>query len=142
MDGVPPLRIPLAPTLGRKLEHLGTRPESAHLGLIEAVRFHEAIGSARKLARLQYHHRTWADIDRATPGVTVLTPQDPARHGAVGNIAPRALTDYWMKVHNIFTVGIEHPVVKGVRVTPGLPTPRTHVDLFVTVIQAVVKRFG
>jgi selenocysteine lyase/cysteine desulfurase len=131
----------------RKLEHLGTRPESAHLGLIEAVRFHEAIGSARKLARLRYLHRTWAEVARATPGVTVLTPADPARHGAVGNIAlkgvaPRALADYWLKEHNLFTVGIEHPVVKGVRVTPGLPTPRAHVDLFVTAIQAAAKRFG
>lgn len=131
----------------RKLEHLGTRPESAHLGLVEAVRFHEAIGSARKLARLRHLHRTWADAARAIPGVSVLTPKEPVRHGAVGNIAiagvaPRALADYWMKEHNIFTVGIEHPIVKGVRVTPGLPTPRAHVDLFVSAIQAAAKRFA
>ena len=129
----------------RKLEHLGTRPESAHLGLIEAIRFHEAIGSARKLARLQYLHRTWADAARAIPGVSVLTPKDPARHGDVGNIAvagieARPLTDYWMKEHNLFTVGIEHPVVKGVRVTPGLPTPRAHIDQFIVALQAAAKR--
>ncbi len=131
----------------RKLEHLGTRPESAHLGLIEAVRFHEAIGSARKQARLRYLHRTWAEAARKIPGVTVLTPADPTRHGGVGNIAiegiaPRALADYWMKEHTLFTVGVEHPVVKGVRVTPGLPTPRAHVDLFVSAVQAAAKKFA
>ena len=47
-----------------------------------------------------------------------------------------------MTEHNIFTVGIEHPVVKGVRVTPGLPTPRAHVDLFVSAIQAAAKKFA
>jgi len=126
----PPRRHPPRLEDIRKLEHLGTRPESAHLGLVEAVRFHEAIGSARKLARLRHLHRTWADAARAIPGVSVLTPKDPARHGAVGNIAiagiaPRALADYWMKEHNIFTVGIEHPIVKskGVRVTPAFPAP-------------------
>jgi selenocysteine lyase/cysteine desulfurase len=131
----------------RKLEHLGTRPESAHLGLIEAAKFHEAIGSARKIARLRHLHRTWADVARATPGVSVLTPTEPARHGGVGNIAvagvaPRALAEYWLKEHNLFTVGIEHPVVKGVRVTPGLPTPRAHIDLFVTALKAAAKKFG
>lgn len=130
----------------RKLEHLGTRPESAHLGLIEAVKFHEAIGGARKVARLRYLHRTWAEAARVLPGVSVLTPADPARHGGVGNIAmagitPRALAEYWMKEHNLFTVGVEHPVVKGVRVTPGLPTPRSHVDLFIAAVQAAAKRF-
>jgi hypothetical protein len=48
-----------------------------------------------------------------------------------------------MKEHNIFTVGIEHPVAKDVRVPPpDLPTPRAHVDLLVTALQAAAKRFG
>lgn len=131
----------------RKLEKLGTRPESAHIGVLEAIRFHEAIGSARKQARLRYLHSSWASAVRTMPRVYVLTPADPARHGAVGNVgiegvAPRALADYWMKEHSIFTVGIEHPVVRGVRVTPGVPTPRAHVDRFVEAVAAATKHFS
>ncbi|MCX6936760.1 MAG: aminotransferase class V-fold PLP-dependent enzyme [Verrucomicrobia bacterium] len=131
----------------RKLEKLGTRPESAHIGVLEAIRFHSAIGSSRKQARLRYLHDSWANEVRAMSRVRVLTPAAAARHGAVGNIAidgvaPRALADYWMKEHTIFTVGIEHPVVRGVRVTPGVPTPRAHVERFVEAVAAAVRHFA
>ncbi len=131
----------------RKLEKLGTRPESAHIGVLEAIRFHSAIGSGRKQARLRYLHDSWANEVRAMPRVRVLTPAAAARHGAVGNIAidgvaPRELADYWMKAHTIFTVGIEHPVVRGVRVTPGVPTPRAHVERFVAAVASAVKHFA
>ena len=136
-----------APEDIRKLEKLGTRPESAHIGVLEAIRFHQAIGSTRKQARLRYLHDTWAKEVRAMPRVRVLTPAESARHGAVGNIAidgvaPRELAEYWMKEHSIFTVGIEHPVVRGVRVTPGVPTPRAHVERFVEAVSAAVKHFA
>ncbi|HEY0944652.1 MAG TPA: aminotransferase class V-fold PLP-dependent enzyme [Opitutaceae bacterium] len=131
----------------RKLEHLGTRPESAHLGLVEAIRFHETLGGARKAARLRYLHRAWADVVRPLPRVRVLTPSDPARHGAVGNlaidgVAPKELAAYWMDSYNIFTAPVDHPVVRGVRVTPGLPTPRAHADAFVGAVHGALKHFA
>jgi selenocysteine lyase/cysteine desulfurase len=129
----------------RKLEHLGTRDEAVHAGLREAIRFHNSIGAANKLARLRYLHRAWAEAVRDRPGFTVNTPRDPARHGGVGSVAvagiePVALADYWMKEHGIFTVGT--PAVPGVRVTPGIPTPLAHVQRFVEALEAAHKRFA
>lgn len=38
----------------------------------------------------------------------------------VNGFSPTALAKSLMEVHNIFTVGIDHPVIKGVRITPHL----------------------
>lgn len=128
----------------RKLEQLGTRPYQHHRGLQEAIRLHQTIGGELKQARLRYLKQYWADAVRAVPGVTLNTPWDPARHGAVANVSiagytPTELADYFYSAHNIFTVGIEgHPVVSGVRVTPGLPTVLPELDRFIAAIQAAV----
>lgn len=131
----------------RKLEQLGTRPESAHIGLLTAIEFHRAIGGANKLARLRYLHRAWAEPVRALPGVNVLTPRDPRRHGGVGTVSirgvePKELSAYWLKEHDIFTAPINHSQFKGVRVTPGVPTPVSHVNQFVEAVTAALKRFA
>lgn len=87
----------------RKLEQLGTRPESAHGGLLEAIRLHEEIGPAHKLARMRFLHARWSEALREVPGVVVNTPLDATCHAAVGNVGlagepPRELADYlWGK---------------------------------------------
>mgnify|MGYP003670763870 FL=1 len=75
------------------------------------------------------------------------SPRDPRRYASVGNVGIDGvdgidLANYWWETHNIFTVGIRHPKVPGVRVTPGMPTPVEHVDRFVEAIHAALKHFA
>ncbi len=131
----------------RKLEHLGTRPESAHVGLLEAVRIHNEIGGANKLARMRYLHARWSEAVQDLPRIVLNSPRDPRRYASVGNVGIDGvdgidLANYWWETHNIFTVGIRHPKVPGVRVTPGMPTPVEHVDRFVEAIHAALKHFA
>jgi selenocysteine lyase/cysteine desulfurase len=131
----------------RKLEQLGTRPESAHVGLLEAIRLHEELGPAAKEARMRHLQLRWRAALSSVPGVLVNTPAEPRRHAAVGNVGldgvePRALADYLWREHAIFTAPINHPRAKGVRVTPGLPTLAEHVDRFVEAMQAARRHFA
>ncbi len=131
----------------RKLEQLGTRPESAHVGLIEAIRLHREIGPAHKEARMRHLHRRWREAVATIPGVVVNSPDDPSRHVSVGNVGiagvePRLLADYLMKEHAIFTAPVNHSKVKGVRVTPGMPTLGEHVERFAAAMVSAHQHFG
>ena len=59
-------------------------------------------------------------------GITCISPwQDKNRGGAVfciqkDGMKPADFAKHLMEKFRIFTVGIEHPVVKGVRITPHL----------------------
>jgi selenocysteine lyase/cysteine desulfurase len=131
----------------RKLSQHGTRPESAHVGLVEAIRLHQEIGPANKEARLRFLQQRWRIALQDLPGVVVNSPRDPARYAGVGNVGlrgvdPGALADYLLANHAIFTVGINHTAFQGIRVTPGLPTPVDHVDRFIGAMQAARSHFG
>src|SRR6185369_2762323 len=45
----------------RKLNHTGTHPAATDLAIRDAIAFHDAIGAARKSARLRYLQRYWTD---------------------------------------------------------------------------------
>lgn len=131
----------------RKFDQIGTRPESAHVGLLEAIRVHQAIGPANKLARMRYLHGRWVEALKDVPRVVINTPLDPRRYASVGNVGIAGvkggdLANYWMEKHNIFTAGIGHAKVPGVRVTPGVPTPVEHIDRLVEAMHAALKHFA
>ena len=146
-DRIAPL-VPLFPdtrrpaTDIRKLEHFGNRPDSAHLGLREAIRWHESIGTAVKQARLSFLQRRWTTRLRALPRIELLTPADPARHGAIGAFAvrgmePETVVRRLMDEHRIFVNAVIHPVIRAVRVTPGLPTSAAEIDAFVEAVRSI-----
>ena len=70
---------------------------------MEAIRLHEEIGPAHKLARMRFLHARWSEALREVPGVVVNTPLDATCHAAVGNVGLagvplRELADYlWGK---------------------------------------------
>lgn len=129
----------------RKLERLGTRPYNHHRGLRAAIRYHDAIGSANKYARLQYLNTYWTQHFRNHDRVILKTPEDSNRHGAIANVgidgvSPSDLSDFLFDRYAILTANISnHPVAKGVRVTPGLPTPLRHLDRFIDAIESAAK---
>ena len=127
----------------RRLNHTGTDPVHVDLGILDALEYQAALGLPRKAARLHFLQRYWTERLRGVPGVIVNTPADPARHGGIGNVGlegwdPRDLAKTLLEEHRIFTVGIDRPGVRGLRITPNLYTTLEELDTFV----AVMKRLA
>lgn len=127
----------------RRLNHTGTDPVHVDLGILDALEYQAALGLPRKAARLHFLQRYWTEQLRDVPGVIVNTPADPARHGGIGNVGlegwdPRELAKTLLEEHRIFTVGIDRPGVRGLRITPNLYTTLEELDTFV----AVMKRLA
>lgn len=127
----------------RRLNHTGTDPVHVDLGILDALEYQAALGLPRKAARLHFLQRYWTEQLRDVPGVIVNTPADPARHGGIGNVGlegwdPRDLAKTLLEEHRIFTVGIDRPGVRGLRITPNLYTTLEELDTFV----AVMKRLA
>jgi selenocysteine lyase/cysteine desulfurase len=130
----------------RKLQHFGNCPDSAHLGLREAIRWHNVIGAETKIARLRFLQHRWSDVARELNGIRMFTPPDSLRSGAISSfiiegVEPRQLAEYFMKEHRIFIAAFEHPLAKCVRVTPGLPTSKADIDNFIIALKASVRNF-
>ncbi len=128
----------------RKLEHFGNRPDSTCPGLIEAVRWHRLLGTAYKGARLHYLQRRWSSVARSLPGLHIVTPRSPERHGAIGTffidgMDPAEVVRRLWSEHRIFVKAVGHARVQGVRVTPGLPTLAEDIDRLIQALHAITQ---
>lgn len=110
--------------------HTGTTNFAAYLTVPAALEFHRMVGPARKAARLRYLRDRWVSAVRGTPGIDVLTPDDPGMvaaissfrlHGRSGRAENQAVVRELLERHGLFTVW-RTGVAKGdcVRVTPAL----------------------
>jgi selenocysteine lyase/cysteine desulfurase len=128
----------------RKFEHLGTRPVSSEAGIVDAIKFHNAIGSRRKEERLRYLKNYWAERVATIPGVFLNTPLDPARSCGIANVGirgktPAQVTDALWEKHRIFVCPIDGDPVHGIRVTPHLYTRTADLDKFVAAVAEIAK---
>jgi selenocysteine lyase/cysteine desulfurase len=124
----------------RKLNHTGTQPVHTVLAIHDALDFHERIGIRRKEARLRYLQRSWTDQVRGRPGITLNTPSDPQRSGAIATVGvaglePAALGAALLERYRIWTVAIDSAGVRGVRVTPHLFTSTAELDALVRALR-------
>ncbi len=124
----------------RKLNHTGTHPVHTDLAIENAIAFHEAIGIARKEARLRWLQRYWTGQVRGTPKIVINTPADPARSCAIANVGVEGITPGdLMKIlfdkYRIWTVAIDGNGVHGVRVTPQVFTTTAELDAFVKALK-------
>jgi selenocysteine lyase/cysteine desulfurase len=124
----------------RKLNHTGTHPVHTDLAIEHAIDFHEAVGGARKEARLRWLQQYWTSRVRGVPNVTLNTPADPRRGCAIANVglrdlAPRELAAALFDRYRVWTVAIDTPYVKGVRVTPHLFTTTAELDTLVRALK-------
>lgn len=127
----------------RKLERLGNRPDSPVEGLLEAVRWHQALTTELKGARLAYLHDRWADAVQG-PGVTLKSP-GPGRRGAIGllavdGMAPGELAKRLWEEEKLYTVPMTAPWGEALRVVPGLPTTAAQIDRLAGAIKRAVRR--
>ncbi len=125
-----------------RLNHIGTHPVHTDLTILNAIDFHNKIGTKRKEARLKYLQDYWTSKVRDLPNVNVNTPKEMERHGAIGNVGiqdvePSDLSKRLMNEHNIWTVAIKRVNVEGVRVTPNVYTTTDELDAFVKAIQVL-----
>jgi selenocysteine lyase/cysteine desulfurase len=110
------------------------------LGILNAIEYQNAIGLQRKEARLKYLQQYWTKQLRGQKNVVVNTPADMNRHGGIGNVGiesidPRELADTLFSDYRIFTVGIDRPGVRGLRITPNLYTTLEELDALVSAIK-------
>jgi len=124
----------------RRLNHTGTQPVHTILAINDALDFHESVGIARKEARLRYLQRYWTDRVRGHPRLTLNTPSDPRRTGAIANVGvagmtPAALGAALFDRYRIWTVAIDGAGVHGVRVTPHLFTTTAELDALVRALK-------
>ncbi len=128
----------------RKLNHTGTHPVATDLAILDAIRFHEAIGIQRKSARLRFLQRYWTDRVRGHPNIVLNTPEAPERSGAIANVgikgrAPAELAKTLLDTYRIFTVAIDGAGVRGVRVTPQVFTTTAELDAFVKALHEIAS---
>jgi selenocysteine lyase/cysteine desulfurase len=129
-----------------KLNHTGTHPAATDLAIVDAIRLHREIGSARKEERLRWLQRYWTDQVRELPRVRLFTPRAPQRTCAIATfgidgIEPAELAKQLLARHRIFTVAIDRPAaaVRGVRVTPHLYTTTAELDALVAAIRELAR---
>lgn len=122
------------------LNHIGTHPVHTDLAILDAIDYQNAIGLPRKEARLKYLQNYWTSRVRDLPRVIVNTPADMRRHGGIGNVhvegfEPKELAARLMDDYRIFTVAINRPGVRGLRITPNVYTTTRELDALVTALK-------
>jgi selenocysteine lyase/cysteine desulfurase len=124
----------------RKLNHTGTHPVHTDLTIERALAFHEAIGSARKEARLRFLQQYWTGRVRGLRKIVMNTPSDAKRSCGIANVGvqgmmPRDLARTLLEKYKVFTVAIDGAGVHGVRVTPQVYTSTADLDTFVLALK-------
>jgi selenocysteine lyase/cysteine desulfurase len=129
----------------RKFEHQGTRPIHSLQTIASAIHFHQAIGAESKEKRLKLLKANWYfKLDPSSSKLQLNTPFDESRSGAIANFGvngmePEALADLLFERYSIYTVAINHPHVKGVRITPHLYNSLKEIDALNSAIDELVK---
>lgn len=125
-----------------KFEHIGTRSLPAEQAIGHAIALQEAIGSERKAARLQYLTDYWVGQVRDIPGIRFNTAFDGGQYGAIANVAiegktPQEVQRELFRSYQIYTVAIDHPSIKGVRISPHVYTTLTQLDTLVQALRTI-----
>jgi selenocysteine lyase/cysteine desulfurase len=135
----------------RSRTSVGTVNFAATLTVPKAIAFHHRIGGRRKQHHLQSLRNYWVERVRDIKGMQVLTPDEPARYGAVTSFRLPAMKDYaqaqkmqtvLLEKHRILTVarrGIEKGAA--VRVTPTLYNTHEELDRLVAALRAESASF-
>lgn len=133
----------------RKFEEIGTHPAANILAIAEALTLYQAIGPARKEARLRYLRNRWAQRLVGEKRVKFFTRLEPEHGGAfttfsIEGIDPAKLAEHLWAKHKIFVVAIDYPekksTVRGIRVSPHVYTTLEEIDLFSRAIESVLAR--
>src|SRR5688572_9949361 len=129
----------------RKFEEIGTHPAANALAIAEAVTFHEGLGAERKAARLMFLRDRWAGRLAKVDRVKLLTSLKPGLGCGVATFAVEGieagkLAEHLWDKRRINVTPIDHPDVKGIRVSPSVWTQREEIDLFCEAVEAYIRK--
>ena len=128
----------------RKFENIGTRSFATEQAIGSAIDFHNAIGIARKEARLKYLKSYWVDKVKGLDKVSFYTSTNPELSGALFNFGIEGMDAG--PVHNVLfrdfkihTSPIKWEKVNGPRITPHVYTKKYDLDRLVEAIHGLSK---
>ena len=119
-----------------KFDRLGTVCAARLVSIRASIEFQENIGLANKEARLKYLKNYWTSKVKDLPGIVMNSPTNDEFSCGIANVGiegkePKEICDYLFDKHKVYTVPINAPEVKGVRVTPNVFTLKTELDRLV-----------
>ena len=119
-----------------KFHHIGTHPQGTDQAIVDAIRFHEAIGGERKEERLRYLKNYWVERVIDLPGLHINTPLGDDQSCAIANVlvdgmTPAYLVDALWDRHRIFTVAVE----QGARIAPNVFSRISDLDALVEALK-------
>lgn len=128
----------------RKLNHTGTHPAHTILTIPVCIEFYQKLNPKRKEQRLRFIQEYWTKAVRNLPNVIVNTPEQSERACGIANVGikhikPTELAKILLDKYKIWTVGIEHPEVQGVRITPNVYTTTQELDKLIQAITELSK---
>lgn len=131
----------------RKFEEIGTHPAAGFLAIAEALTFYQAIGPARKEARLRLLRDRWATrlLKHPSGRVKLNTSLKPGLSCGIANVQidgldSTKLTGWLLSKRRILTTPIKHDEFEGVRVTPSVYTTLDEVDRFCEAVEEVITK--
>ncbi|MDX5321319.1 MAG: aminotransferase class V-fold PLP-dependent enzyme [Bacteroidota bacterium] len=124
----------------RRFEHQGTRPIQTIESVTEAIKLNHQIGLLNKAKRLKYLQESWTKPFRDSKKIQINIPEYPDGSAAIANVSvqgksPGELAQWLWDKHQIFTVAIDHPVIKGVRITPHLSNSITDIQKLIAALR-------
>ena len=134
-------------TLVHKRVHMATSNFAAFLAVPDAIRFHNKVGPAAKMARLKYLRERWVSKARNMPHIEVLGATDDASASGMGafrlagQTRREQITQLQQRLENefgVFTVG-RHDLSSGscIRVTPQVFTTLQEIDALVDALASL-----
>ncbi|OEK02517.1 aminotransferase V [Roseivirga sp. 4D4] len=129
----------------RKFENIGTRSFAIEQAIGSAIDFHNAIGAARKAARLKYLKQFWIDQVKDIDKVKFYTSTKPSLSGALFNFGIEGMDagpvhNALFRTHKIHTSPIKWEKVNGPRITPHVYTKKYDMERLVEAIDAVALK--
>ncbi len=128
----------------RKFEEIGTHPAAPALAIAVALTFHQALGPARKLARLRYLRDRWATRLLERDLVRLHTSLKPGFAGGIATVQvegvePAKLSAHLWDRHRILVTPIVHAQFQGIRVSPSVYTTLAEIDRFSDAMERVLR---
>lgn len=128
----------------RKFEEIGTHPAANHNAIAEAIVFNDAIGMQRKQQRLVWLRDRWAVPLSRLDRVRLLTSLRPGLACGIATVAiegidPGALAAHLWDRYRIIVTPIDHPSVRGIRVSPSVYTTPDEIDRFREAMERVIR---
>ena len=134
-------------TLVHKRVHMATSNFAAFLAVPDAVRFHNRVGPAAKMARLKYLRERWVSKARNMPHIEVLGATDDASASGMGafrlagQTSREQINQLQKRLENefgVFTVG-RYDLSSGscIRVTPQVFTTLQEIDALVDALASL-----